>query len=87
MPMLRSAADAMAGYPLVRKLLSHLPAESLGAGVTPYSFVVGLGLDGEVVQNLQDTNAGYHMITSANECDGSLYLGSVIMSAVARYPL
>jgi len=87
MPMLRSAADALAGYPLVRKLLSHLPVESLGAGVTPYSFVVGLDLNGEVVQNLQDINAGFHMITSANECDGSLYLGSVTMPAVGRYPL
>jgi len=87
MPSLRAGADALAGYPLVRKLLSHLPAESLRAGVTPYSFVVGLGLNGEVVRNLQDTNAGFHMITSANECDGSLYLGSVLMPAVARYPL
>jgi hypothetical protein len=49
--------------------------------------VLGFGLDGEVVQNLQDYNAGYNMITSANECDGSLYLGSINMSAVARYPL
>jgi len=87
MPMLRDAADALAGYPLVRKLLSHLPSEFLGAGVTPYSFVVGLDLNGEVIQNLQDINAGFHMITSANECDGSLYLGSVIMPAVGRYPL
>ncbi len=87
MPMLRAASDALAGYPMVRKLLSHLPMEALGAGVTPYSLVVGLGLDGEVMQNLQDTKAGFHMITSANECDGSLYLGSVLMPALARYPL
>ncbi len=87
MPMLRDAADAMAGYPLVRKLLSHLPAASLAAGVNPYSFVVGLNLNGEVVQNLQDVDAGFHMITSANECGGSLYLGSVMMRAVGRYPL
>jgi sugar lactone lactonase YvrE len=87
MPMLREASDALAGYPLLRKLLSHLPVESLGAGATPYSLVIGLNLNGEVIQNLQDIDAGFHMITSANECDGKLYLGSVMMSAVGRYPL
>jgi sugar lactone lactonase YvrE len=87
MPMLRAGGDALAGHPQLRKLLSHLPMEALGAAVTPYSFVIGLGLNGEVVQNLQDTNAGFHMITSANECDGSLYLGSVIEHSLARYPL
>lgn len=87
MPMLRSAGDALAAYPLVRKLLSHLPMTILQRSASPYSFVVGLDLNGEVVQNLQDSNAGFKMITSANECDGSLYLGSVIMPAAARYPL
>jgi hypothetical protein len=82
-----ASADALAGHPQVRKLLSHLPMESLGAGVSPYSFVVGLGVNGEVVQNLRDTNAGFQMITSANECDGSLYLGSVTQHSLARYPL
>lgn len=48
---------------------------------------VGLGLNAEVVHNLQDTAAAYSSITSANECDGSLFLGSLTMPAVARYPL
>ena len=87
MPSLRDAVDAMAGHPQLRKAISHLPLETLQAGARPYSFVLGLGLDGAVVQNLQDTNAGYSMITSANECDGSLYLGSLSMPAVGRYPL
>jgi len=71
----------------VRKLLSHLTMEAMGAGVSFNSFVVCPGLNGEVVQNRQDTNAGFHMITSAYECDDSLYLGSVIQHSVARYPL
>ena len=48
---------------------------------------VGLGLNAEVVHNLQDTAAAHSSITSANECDGSLFLGSLTMPAVARYPL
>jgi sugar lactone lactonase YvrE len=87
MPSLRDAADAMAGHPLLRKVISHLPMATLQAGASPYSFVLGFGLQGEVVENLQDANAGYSMITSANECEGSLYLGSISMPAVGRYPL
>ena len=49
--------------------------------------MIGLGLNGEVKHNLQDTAAGFNNITSANECDDALYLGSLTMAAVARYPL
>ena len=87
MPSLRAAADALAGLPQLRKVIAHLPIKTLQAAASPYSFVLGLGLDGEVVQNLQDSNASYSMITSANECNGSLYLGSIHMPAVGRYPL
>jgi sugar lactone lactonase YvrE len=87
MPALRSAADALAGHPLLRKVISRLPYELMQSGLTPISFVMGFNLHGEVVQDLQDNNASYHAITSANECDGSLYLGSIPMDAVGRYPL
>lgn len=87
MPALRPGIDDMAGRPWLRKLLSRLPIETLSADIPRYSFVIGLGLDGKVKHNLQDTAAGFNNITSANECDGSLYLGSLSMPAVARYPL
>ncbi len=87
MPALRSGVDAMADKPWLRKLLSRLPLDLLTAGTPRYSFVVGLGLDGSVSHNLQDTGAGFNNITSANECDGILYLGSLSMPAVARYRL
>ena len=77
----------MADQPMLRKLLSHLPMEILKQTVELYSFVVGLGLDGRVKHNLQDTGGNFTNITSANECDGWLYLGSLSMPAVARYPL
>ena len=87
MPALREGVDAMAGKPALRKLLSRLPVETLTADIPRYSFVIGLGLNGEVKHNLQDTAAGFNNITSANECDDALYLGSLTMPAVARYPL
>lgn len=87
MPSLRAALDSQAQWPAVRKLLSHLPQDVLAAGVAPYAFVVALGLDGQVKDNRQNTGDGYNMITSANECNGSLYLGSVTQHALARVQL
>jgi hypothetical protein len=34
-----------------------------------------------------DPDSGFNNITSVSECDGALYLGSLTMPAVARYPL
>lgn len=87
LPGLRAGLNKLAGQPLVRKLLSRLPMQTLQDIAVPYSFVLGLGLDGEVKHNLQDTRAGFNNITSATECDGSLYLGSLTLPAVGRYPL
>jgi sugar lactone lactonase YvrE len=87
MPSLRAGLDEMAGQPVLRKLLSRLPVEMLAAAARPYSFVVALGLDGQVKHNLQDTAAGFNNISSVNECDGNLYLGSLTMPAVGRYLL
>ncbi len=86
MPALRPGIDSMAEKPFVRKVLSLLPMEVLHAGTAGYSFVVGLGLDGSVRHNLQDEDAGFSKITSANECGEHIYLGSLTMPAVGRYP-
>lgn len=87
MPSLRETLDSQAQWPSVRKLISHLPQEVMAQAVAPYAFVVGLGLDGEVKANLQNSGEGFNMITSANECNGSLYLGSVTQPSLARFPL
>jgi hypothetical protein len=57
-----------------------VPASQLG-------FVVGLGLDGKVKFNLQSESGAYHTITSVNEYDGQLWLGSLAMPSVAVLPL
>ncbi len=87
MPALRSKEiDALASYPFVRKLLGGLPAELLVPS-DHYGFVVGLGLDGSVKFNLQSGAGIYHTVTSVNEYDGHIWLGSLAMPAVAVLPL
>ncbi|MFT6593841.1 MAG: sugar lactone lactonase YvrE [Zhongshania sp.] len=87
MPALRSKEiDALARYPFIRKLLGGLPAELL-VPASQLGFVVGLGLDGKVKFNLQSESGAYHTITSVNEYDGQLWLGSLAMPSVAVLPL
>ncbi len=87
MPSLRAPIDASADKPWLRKLMSRLPNNLIHMGSTAGSYAIGLDLQGNVKYNLQDPDAGYHMITSVNECGDSLFLGSVLMQSVARLPL
>lgn len=87
MPSLRGGVDALAGKPLLRRYLSLLPTEILAANAANYSFVVALDSNGKVALNLQDSDRGYLDITSAVECQGDLYLGSLTMPALARFSL
>ena len=53
-----------------------------------YGFVLGLDVNGRVVENLQDpTGMYYDTITSVQEHDGMLYLGSVAQDAIGRLPV
>ena len=55
------------------------------AVVTPSSFVVGVDLAGNVVQNLYDPELGVTTILPARTpCNGTLWLGSLAMSTVGR---
>jgi hypothetical protein len=49
--------------------------------------VIGVHSDGRVLQNLQDSSGGCGSVTSANEFDGKLYLGSFTTSFVSRYAI
>ncbi len=86
-PSLREALDVNADNPYLRRLISLLPISALSAFSGSYSFVVGLDLQGGVVANLQDEAVGFANITSAIQCGQSLYLGSLTMPGIARYPL
>jgi sugar lactone lactonase YvrE len=87
MPSLRAGVDAVAHWPLVRRLVSVLPKALQEAAATPVSFVLGVNLEGSVVANLQDPALGYNYITSATPCGDRLWLGSLHMMAAGYLPL
>lgn len=87
MPSLRASLDFMADKPWLRRLISYIPDHVIHASTDSYSFVVGLDLEGRVIANLQDSGRGFVDTTSAVECHGALYLGSLTMPSLALYEL
>jgi hypothetical protein len=74
--------------PFLRKVLLRLPKAIIRRNAGPaYSWVIGVHSDGRVLQNLQDSSGGCGSVTSANEFDGKLYLGSFTTSFVSRYAI
>ena len=71
--------------PLLRKIIVRLP-EALLPAAENYGFVLGLDMEGRVVHNLQDPSASYAQITSVQEHEGMLYLGSLVENAIGRLP-
>ena len=74
-------------YPFLRKVLMRLPDKILEAPSPQYGWVIGLNTDGEVIHNFQDPSGKLHEITSVNEYNGSIYLGSYVAPFVGRYEL
>jgi len=67
----------------LRKLAFRLPLW-LQPQPAAHAFVLGLSLDGEVTHNLHDVGAdSFHPITSVEEANGRLYLGSLTQPAFA----
>ncbi len=83
LPALRlPEGEALAGNPWLRRLISWLPLEAL-ANSARYGMVLGLGLDGIVKYNLQAPEGTPYAVTSVNEFDGALWLGSHRSSTLA----
>ena len=75
--------DAMSDWPLLRKMAFRLPMW-LQPQPTAHAFVLGLSLDGSVTHNLQHVGVdSFHPITSVEEANGKLYLGSLTQPAFA----
>jgi len=79
--------DRMQPYPFMRKMVMRLP-KFLQPAPQRYSFVLGLDLQGRVVQNLQNGSPDcYAEIANAVEHNGTLYFGSLGEDTIGRYPL
>lgn len=69
--------------PFLRKLVWALP-DALQPEASRITFVFALNGDGEVVSNLQADGKVFHYVTGVREHQGSLYLGSLMESAIAK---
>jgi sugar lactone lactonase YvrE len=85
LPALRKdIIDNLAGKPFLRKMLLRLP-KSIQPAPDRHSFILGIDRDGNVVHNLQyPSPESFSPITSIEEKDGILYLGSLIYPGFAR---
>ena len=87
MPAARqSALERLAGRPFVRKILFRLPEAVRHIEPEPLAWVIGLDPEGGLRYSLQTASGAYRTVTSVNEFDGQLYLGSIDMTTVARVP-
>lgn len=78
------ALEGLAGKPFLRRVLFRLPDRLRAVAPERVGWVLGLDVDGNVKYNLQDASGTYTNITSVNEFDGHLYLGSIEMRSVGR---
>ncbi|MFC1970545.1 SMP-30/gluconolactonase/LRE family protein [Chloroflexota bacterium] len=76
--------EGLLPHPFLRKIIVRLP-QFLLPDLQPYGFVLGLDLGGRVVYNLQNPSGeSYSFISSAQEHQGMLYLGSIKEDAIGR---
>jgi hypothetical protein len=77
--------DKLLPHPFLRKVIARLP-KFLQPAPKRYSFVLGLDLNGHVIENLQNGSADcYAEIANAVERNGTLYFGSIGESTIGRY--
>lgn len=79
--------DQTSGNPFLRKVMWRMP-DFLKPKPVRHAFVLGLDLEGNVVHNLQHVGPdSFSPITSVEEANGYLYLGSLTQPALARIPV
>lgn len=79
--------DKLSPHPFLRKVVYRLP-RFVQPGPKRYSFVLGLDMNGNVIENLQNASPDcYAQIANAVEHNGALYFGSIGESAIGRFRL
>lgn len=77
--------DWLAPWPFLRKVFMRLSTVTRDVARLPaYGWVIGVDIDGNVIHNLHDPQGSYGMVTSVNQFDGQLYLGSIVATSVGR---
>lgn len=80
------ALDALAGWPLLRKLVQRLP-EAVRPKAQRRGHVIAFDREGRILHDLQDPSGRYAFATGAVEADGWLYVTSLKMPTLGRMPL
>ena len=80
-----AALDQILPSAFLRKIIIRLP-DFLRPSEVKYGIVLGFDLDGNLTHNLQDPEGGFAPITSVNEWQGNLYLGSLTADTWAMLP-
>lgn len=79
--------DKLLPHPFVRKIVMRLP-KFLQPAPKRYSFVLGLDVNGKVINNFQNGSPDcYAQIANAVERGGALYFGSIGERSVGRFNL
>ena len=81
-PNPRDALDALADKPSLRKLVGGLPAWVSGSLEEHFSMVSAFDSAGNLIKSFRDPDARLNQITSVNECDGKLIMGSLISNNI-----
>ena len=82
----QAALDGLLSKPFIRKIVARLPA-SFQPAPEFYGFFVGLNEQGKVIYNFQDPDGGYAQITSVQQFNDKLYLGSLVEDGVGMFIL
>jgi sugar lactone lactonase YvrE len=76
--------EDIAGRPFLRKMLLRLPESLVGVEPAAVGWIIGVDADGVIQHNLRDVTGAYDNITSVNQFDDQLLLGSIMMKSVGR---
>jgi sugar lactone lactonase YvrE len=79
------AADGLAQWPFVRKMLQRLPRSWLPLGA-PYGHIFAFNEEGRVIEDLQDPSGAYPATTGATETAERLYIHSLTARTIGWLP-
>jgi sugar lactone lactonase YvrE len=79
--------EGLSDKPLVREMLMRLPEFLRKVELPPVGWVVAIDTEGRLRYSLRDSTGRCYSITSANDLNGSLLMGSIVMNHVCRLSL
>jgi sugar lactone lactonase YvrE len=74
--------EDIAGQPFLRKMLLRLPESLVSVKPANVGWIIGVDANGVIQHNLRDSSGAYANITSVNQFDDHLLLGSIMMKSV-----